>query len=70
MNIRTQLNKAERVLFSDMEIFNKDITGVKSLDDIKAQLHIRGKLRKVAYSGNHVTYRLVGTGYEFTLTLL
>lgn len=68
-NIRTLLKNAKTVLFSDDEFFNKDITGVKNLVDIKDVMSIRGNLRKVGYFGNKVVYRL-SDSYNFTLTIL
>lgn len=70
MSIRTVLRGAGRVLFTDSEHFNKDITGVTSLSDIKDWFCIRGRLRKSAEAGNRITYRLDNSaGYEFTLTV-
>lgn len=71
MNIRTALRNASCALFTDDEYFNKDITGVTSLTDIKDWFRIHGHLRKVAECGNRVTYRLDNSaGYDFTLTII
>lgn len=68
-NIRTLLKNASQVLFSDDEYFNKDITGVKSLKDVKDVIGIRGSLRKGDYYGNKVQYKL-SNDYDFTLTII
>ncbi|WAX14563.1 hypothetical protein ECO340P2_00021 [Escherichia phage ECO340P2] len=68
-NIRTLLKNASQVLFSDDEYFNKDITGVKSLKDVKDVIGIRGSLRKGDYYGNKVQYKL-NQSYDFTLTII
>lgn len=68
-NIRTLLKNANQVLFSDHEHFNKDITGVKSLEDIKDWLGIRGNLKKEAFYSNKVVYKM-NQFYDFTLTFL
>lgn len=68
-NIRTLLKNASQVLFSDDEYFNKDITGVKSLKDVKDVIGIRGSLRKGDYYGNKVQYKL-SSNYDFTLTII
>ena len=69
-NIRSLLNKARVVLFSDDEHFNRDITGVKSLSDIKSWLHIRGDLVKTREVGNRLHYRLRGSNYAFSLVFV
>ena len=68
-NIRTLLKNASQVLFSDDEYFNKDITGVKSLKDVKDVIGIRGSLRKGDTYGNKVQYKL-DQFYDFTLTII
>ncbi len=70
MNIRNILKNAKQVLFTDSEYFNKDITGVKTLADIKDQFQIKGNLYKHAESGNNITYKLANSSYDFTLTIL
>lgn len=68
-NIRTLLKNASQVLFSDDEYFNKDITGVKNLKDVKDVIGIRGSLRKGDIYGNKVQYKL-SKDYDFTLTII
>ena len=69
-NIRYLLKQANIVLFTDSEYFNKDITGVKSLSDIKDRFQIKGNLKKVSFYSNKVAYKLINSDYEFTLTLI
>lgn len=66
-NITTVLKQAKTVLFTDDEYFNKDITGVKSLADIKDQFSIKGTLKKTGESGNEYRYQLVDSMYNFTI---
>lgn len=70
MKINTLLKNASQVLFTDEEHFNKDITGVKSLSDIKEWFSMSGKLRKVDFYSNKIRYKLVKSDYEFTLTII
>jgi hypothetical protein len=69
-NIRSMLNKARVVLFSDDEHFNKDITGVTSLSDIKSWFLIKGDLVKTCAVGNRLHYRLRGSNYAFCLVFV
>lgn len=69
-NIRSMLNKARVVLFSDDEHFNRDITGVKSLSDIKSWLQIKGNLVKTCAVGNRLHYRLRCSNYTFSLVFV
>ena len=69
-NIRYLLKQANIVLFTDSEYFNKDITGVKGLSDIKDRFQIKGNLKKVSFYSNKVAYKLINSDYEFTLTLI
>jgi hypothetical protein len=69
-NIRSMLNKARVVLFSDDEHFNKDITGVTSLSDIKSWFLIKGDLVKTCAVGNRLHYRLRGSTYAFCLVFV
>lgn len=69
-NIRYLLKQANVVLFTDSEHFNKDVTGVKNLSDIKDQFQIKGDLKKVSFYSNKVVYKLINSDYEFTLTLI
>jgi hypothetical protein len=69
-NIRRLLSQSFMVLFSDDEHFNKDITGVKSLSDIKSLFHIRGDLVKTHEVGNRLHYRLRCSNYAFCLVLV
>ena len=69
-NIRSMLNKARVVLFSDDELFNRDITGVTSLSDIKSRFHIKGHLVKTCVVGNRLHYRLRGSNYAFSLVFV
>lgn len=70
MKINTLLKNATTVLFTDCEHFNKDITGVKSLADIKSWFSIVGTLRKTAIYSNKIDYKLVGSDYRLTLTII
>lgn len=70
IRIETLLNQSKTVLFSDDEYFNRDITGVKNLEDIKDWFSIRGNLRLISYFSNCRTYRLINSSYEFTLTFV
>ena len=69
-DVRCLLRQARTVLFSDDENFNKDITGVKSLSDIKSRLQIRGDLVKTCAVGNRLHYRLRGSNYAFSLVFV
>ena len=64
------LKQARTVLFSDDEHFNRDITGVKSLSDIKSRLLIKGDLVKTCAVGNRLHYRLRGSNYAFSLVFI
>lgn len=68
-NIRSLLKKSKTVLFTDCNYFNKEITGVRNLSDIKDIFQIKGNLKKVAYFGNKIIYKL-NNSYDFTLTLM
>lgn len=70
MKINTLLKNASQVLFTDSEHFNKDITGVKSLSDIKDLFNIKGDLRKADFYSNKIQYKLSNSYYDFTLTLI
>ncbi len=70
VNIRRLLRQSNVVLFNDEEHFNIDITGAKSLEDIKERFKIKGSLIKTYAVGNQVDYRLNGSGYTFSLILL
>lgn len=69
INIRTLLSNAKQVLFTDDEYFNKDITGVKNIQDVKDVIGIRGNVKRVGMFGNKVVYRL-SSDYNFTLTII
>ena len=69
-NIRHLLKQANVVLFTDSEHFNKNVTGVKNLSDIKDQFQIKGDLKKVSFYSSKVVYKLINSDYEFTLTLI
>ena len=69
-NIHSLLRQARTVLLSDDEHFNKDITGVKSLSDIKSRLKIKGNLAKTCVVGNRLHYRLRGSSYAFSLVFV
>ena len=69
-NIRSLLNKARVVLFSDDEHFNRDVTGVKSLSDIKSRFLIKGDLVKTCAVGNRLHYRMRGSTYAFCLVFV
>lgn len=70
MNIRTLLKDATQVLLTDDEFFHKDMMGIKSLEDIKELLGIRGRLVKGDYYSNKIQYKLVNSDYSFTLTII
>lgn len=70
VNIRRLLRQSAVVLFNDDEHFNRNIAGVKSLEDIKDRFQIKGSLIKTCAVGNRVHYRLRGSGYSFSLILL
>ena len=70
VSIRRLLRQSTVVLFNDDEHFNRNITGVKSLTDIKELFQIKGSLIKTCAVGNRVHYRLKGSGYSFSLILL
>ena len=69
-NVRSLLNQARQVLFSDDEHFNKDITGVTSLSNIKSRFLIKGNLVKTCAVGNRLHYRLRGSSYAFSLVFV
>lgn len=69
-NVRSLLRQASTVLFSDDEHFNRDITGVKSLSDIKLRFMIKGHLVKTCAVGNRLHYRLRGSTYAFCLVFV
>lgn len=70
MKINSSLKNATQVLFTDSEHFNKDITGVKSLSDIKDWFGIKGNLRKADFYSNKIQYKLANSDYNFTLTII
>lgn len=70
VSIRTRLKISKTVLFTDGEYFNRDITGVKTLSDIKDMFSIKGDLKRSADYANCVQYKLVNSDYDFTLTFL
>lgn len=71
VNIRRLLTSSKRVLFTDTDYFNRDITGCKSLADIKDLFTIRGNLKLLAEVGNTRVYGSGGRyGYNFTLKFL
>lgn len=69
-NVRSLLSQSRLVLFNDNEQFNRDITGVKSLSDIKSWLQIKGHLVKTCAVGNRLHYRLRGSTYAFCLVFV
>ena len=64
------LRQSAVVLFNDDEHFNRDITGAKSLSDIKSWLQIKGHLVKTCAVGNRLHYRLRGSNYTFSLVFV
>lgn len=66
-DIRTVLKNAKTVLFNDGEYFNKDITGVKNLVEIKDQFSIRGNLKLVSVVGSRYEYKLSDSSYSFSI---
>ncbi len=69
MNINQKLKTASQVLFTDDDYFNKDLTGLKSLKEIKERMKIYGKPRLVGVFSNCYVYQLNGY-YNFTITIL
>lgn len=69
-DIRKALKNAKTVLFNDDEHFNKDVTGVRNLADVKDWLQIKGRCYKVIECGNRFEYKLVSTDYRFSLIIL
>lgn len=69
-NIISVLQESKRVLFTDSEYFNRDITGVKNMEDVKDMFSIRGTLKKIGECGNEFRYQLVDSSYRFTLKCL
>ena len=69
MDIRKHIRKSETILFTDDEFFNKDVTGVKNLSDIKDIIGIKGTLKKVGEYSNKLVYQL-RSDYNFTLTFI
>ena len=67
-NIVTLLKHAKQVLFSDHEVLNKDITGVRNLRDIYEINGIRMNMKRVGTFGNKVLYQ--NGDYNFTLTII
>lgn len=67
-NIRTLLKNASRVLFSDHDYFNRDITGVKNIKDVKSVMGIYCNVKRVGTFSNKVVYQ--AGDYNFTLTIL
>ena len=68
-NIVSYLKSAKTVLFTDGEFFNKDVTGVKNLVDIKDMFCIHGNLKLINVFSNSFVYRL-SDSYSFTLTII
>ena len=68
-NIVSHLKSAKTVLFTDDEFFNKNITGVKNLIDIKDIFCIKGNLKLISVFSNTFVYRL-SNSYNFTLTII
>ena len=60
-NVRSLLNQARQVLFSDDEHFNKDI---------KSRFLIKGDLVKTCVVGDRLQYRLRGSNYAFCLVFV
>ncbi|WWT49432.1 hypothetical protein [Escherichia phage vB_EcoM-LTH01] len=67
-NIVTLLKHAKQVLFSDHEVLNKDITGVRNLKDIQDLFGIRLNMKRVGTFGDKVLYQ--NGDYNFTLTIV
>ncbi|WEM33589.1 hypothetical protein EJP02_528 [Escherichia phage EJP2] len=67
-NICTVLKNAKQVLFSDHENFNKDITGVKNIKDVKSAIGIYCNMKRVGTFGDKVLYQ--AGDYNFTLTII
>ncbi|AII27570.1 phosphoribosylpyrophosphate synthetase [Escherichia phage Av-05] len=67
-NIRSLLKNATQVLFSDHDHFNKDITGVKNIKEVKSVMGIYCNMKKVGTFGNKVLYQ--AGDYNFTLTII
>ena len=69
-NIRTALKNAKRVLFSDSEYFNKDITGARNIEEIKRMFQIKGNVYRKDDYGNQVLYKVAEGRYDFTCTII
>lgn len=70
MRIERKLAMCKTVLFSDSEYFNKNVTGIKTLSDLKDWFQIKGRLVKIYECGNKISYKLSNSDYNFTLTLI
>lgn len=69
-NIRTVLKNAKQVLFSDGEYFNRDIKGVRNIEDVKEFFGIKGNVYRIGLHGNNFEYKLADSDYNFTLTII
>lgn len=69
-NIRTVLKNAKTVLFSDSEYFHKDVTGIKNISDLKSWFSIVGNVYKTGEYGNNHEFKLAGSEYRFSLTII
>ena len=69
MDIRKHIRKSQTILFTDDEFFNREVTGVKNLSDIKDIIGIKGTLKKVGEYSNKLVYQL-SSDYNFTLTFI
>lgn len=70
MNILTAIKDAKCVLFTDDEHFNKEITGVKNLNDVKEMFCIRGDIYKINSCHNEYEYKLKNSDYKFVITII
>lgn len=69
-NIRTVLKNAKTVLFNDDEYFNKDVTGIKNLEDLKSLIGIKGNVYKVTEVGSRHEYKLANSDYKFSILVM
>lgn len=69
-NIRTVLKQAKTVLFNDDEYFNKDVTGIKNLEDLKSLIGIKGNVYKITECGSRYEYKLADSDYKFSILVM
>ncbi len=70
MKIRNLLKQSKSVLFCDSEHFNKEVKGIRHIEDLKDWMQIKGRVYKKQEYGNTVEYKLAGSGYTFSLSFV